>query len=150
MLWNCLEENACLYRPNAWREGEFEWLKTLLGPQLENCRKEFWGQKTLKKCNCQTVPTSPHVVWEGFKKNDPSPSKNKLQHIQLSDMTGTLNGTGFYGQIKLKTYCFLAANTQDGFGEYRDKKYPMYTMKYIAVFFILWVYISAGGPEHLV
>ncbi len=27
---------------------------------------EFWGQKTLKKC--QTAPTSPHVVWEGFKK----------------------------------------------------------------------------------
>ncbi len=30
---------------------------------------------------------------------------------------------------------FLAANTQDGFGEHRDKKYPMCTMKYSAVFF---------------
>ncbi len=29
---------------------------------------------------------------------------------------------------------FLAANTQDGFGEHRDKKYPMCTMKYSAVF----------------
>ncbi len=57
----------------------------------------FGGQKTLK--NCQTAPTSPHVVWEGFKKNDPSSSKNKLQHIQLSDTTGTSNGTGFYGQM---------------------------------------------------
>ncbi len=28
--------------------------------------------------------------------------KNNLQHIQLSDTTGTSNGTGFYGQIKLK------------------------------------------------
>ncbi len=45
---------------------------------------------------------------------------------------------------------FLASNTQDGFGEYRDKKYPMYTMKYTAVFFMLWAYISAGGPGHLV
>ncbi len=34
-------------------------------------------------------------VWEG-------PSKNKLQHIQLSDTTGTSNGTGFYGQLKQK------------------------------------------------
>ncbi len=34
---------------------------------------ESRGQKTLEK-NCQTVPTSPHVVWEGFKKNSPSSS----------------------------------------------------------------------------
>jgi hypothetical protein len=45
---------------------------------------------------------------------------------------------------------FLAANTQDGFGEHRDKKYPMCTMKYTAVFVMLWAYISAGGPGHLV
>ncbi len=32
---------------------------------------ESRGQKTLKK-NCQTAPTSPHVVWEGFKKKSPS------------------------------------------------------------------------------
>ncbi len=57
---------------------------------------ESRGQKTLKT-NCQTAPTSPHVVWEGFKKNYPSSSKNKLQHIQLSDTTGTSNGTGLYG-----------------------------------------------------
>ncbi len=41
-----------------------------------------------------------------FKKNSPSSSKNNspcsLQHIQLSDTTGTSNGTGFYGQMKLK------------------------------------------------
>ncbi len=36
------------------------------------------------------------------RKNPPSSSKNKLQHIQLSDTTGTSNGTGFYGQLKLK------------------------------------------------
>ncbi len=59
---------------------------------------ESWGQKTFK-INCQTAPISPHVVWEGFKKNSPSSSKNNLQHIQLSDTTGTSNRTGFYGQI---------------------------------------------------
>ncbi len=42
-----------------------------------------------------------HVIWEGFKKNYPCSSKNKLQHIQLSDTTGTSNRTGFYGQMKL-------------------------------------------------
>ncbi len=64
---------------------------------------------------CQTAPTS-HVVREGFKKYSPHSSKNNLQHIQLSDTTGTSNGTGFYGQIKLKNIFFLAVNTQDGFG----------------------------------
>ncbi len=36
------------------------------------------------------------------------------------------------------------------FVEHRDKKYPMCTMKYTAVFFMFWAYISAGGPGHLV
>ncbi len=76
------------------------------------------GSENLKK-NCQTSPTSLHV-WEGFKKNYPSSSKNKLQHIQLSDTTGTSHGTDFYDQMKLKI-SFLAANTRDGFGEHRDK-----------------------------
>ncbi len=76
--------------------------------------------------------------------------KNNLQHIQLSDTTGTSNGTGFYGQMNLKKNSFKAANTQDGFGEHRDKKYPMCTMKYTAEFLMLWAYISAGGPGHLV
>ncbi len=57
-----------------------------------------------------------------------------------TDTTGTSNGTGFYGQM-----CFLAANTQDGFGEHRDKKYPMWTMKHTTVFFMSWAYISCLG-----
>ncbi len=144
MLWNYLEK-----RPNARWEGEFECLKTLQGPQLENCRK-YSGSENLKE-NGQTAPTSPHVVWEGFKKNYPHSSKNifSLQHIELSDTTGTSNGTGFYGQMKQKKEN-LAANTQDGFGEHRDKKYPMCTMKYTAVFLMLTAYISARGPGHLI
>ncbi len=101
MLRNFLEEDVCLYRPNAQLEGEFEWIKTLQGPQLENCRKRSRGQKTVKQ-KSQTAPTSPNIVWEGSKKNYPSSSENKLQNIQLSDTTGTSNGTGFYGQIKQK------------------------------------------------
>ncbi len=65
---------------------------------------ESQGQKIFKK-NCQTVPTSP-CCSEGFKKNSPRSSKNKLQHIQLSDTTGASNGTGFYGQMKLKKIAF--------------------------------------------
>jgi len=42
---------------------------------------ESWGSESLY----QTTPTSPPIVWEGFKKNPPRSSKNKLQHIQLSD-----------------------------------------------------------------
>ncbi len=72
---------------------------------------ESRGQKTLK-INCQTAPTSPRVVQEGFKKNSPSSSKNKLQHIQLSDTTGTSNGTGFYGQMKLKKLLFSSKHSR--------------------------------------
>ncbi len=49
-----------------------------------------------------------------------------------------------------KKKSFFAANTQYGFGEHRDKKFLMCTMKYTAVFLMMWVYISAGGPGHLV
>ncbi len=72
---------------------------------------ESRGQKTLKR-NCQTAPTSPHVVREGFKKNSPQSSKNNLQHIQLSDTTGTSNGTGFYGQMKLKNELFSSKHSR--------------------------------------
>jgi len=44
---------------------------------------DSWGQKVYKKNKKknQTTPKSPHVVWEGFKKNLPRSSKNKLQQI---------------------------------------------------------------------
>ncbi len=64
---------------------------------------ESQGQKTLKQN--QTAPTSPHAVWKGFKKKKNQEkkmlsSKHNPQYIQLSDTTGTTNGTGFYGQIE--------------------------------------------------
>ncbi len=72
---------------------------------------ESWGQKTFAK-NCQSAPTSLHVVWEGFKKNDARSSKNNLQHIQLSDTTGTSNGTGFYDQMKQKNEVFSSKHSR--------------------------------------
>ncbi len=100
MLRDCLEENVCLYRPNVWREGEFERLKTprTTAGELQKI-VESQVQKTLRKI-VKLAPASPFVVWEGFKKKYLSSSKNKLQHIQLSHTTGTSNGTGFCGQIK--------------------------------------------------
>ncbi len=63
---------------------------------------ESRGQKTFKKIVKQHL----HVVREGFKKNYPCSSENKLQHIQLLDTTGTSNGTSFYSQIKKKKEAF--------------------------------------------
>ncbi len=71
---------------------------------------ESWGQKPKKIT--QTSPISPHVVREGFKKNCPHSSKNKLQQIQLSDTTGTSNGTGFYCHMKLKKELFGSKPTR--------------------------------------
>ncbi len=75
-----------LSKDHSWRIAEISWVL---------------GSETWKNIY-QTAPTSPHVVREGFKKNCPYSSKNKLQQIQLSDTTRTSNGTGFYGQMKLK------------------------------------------------
>ncbi len=136
MLWICLEEDVCLYHPNARWEGAFEWLDSSRTTAGELQKIVVSGLET----NNQTAPTSPRVVQMGFKKNDPHSFKNKLQHIQLSDTTGTSNETGFYGQIKQKKW-FLAANTQDGFGEHRDKKVPLvYNEIYCCIFYVVGLY----------
>ncbi len=71
-------------------------------------------QKKTKKIMSNSTYIIPHVVLEGFKKNSPHSSKNNLQHIQLSDMTGTSNGTGFYGQMKLKNELFSSKTLKMG------------------------------------
>ncbi len=108
------------------------------------------GQKTLKN-----LSNSTHMLFGRVsRKNLLAPAKKKtpaysvIRHdwnfkwdwLLWSDETK---------KMKTKKY-FLAAKTQDGFGEDRDKKYPTCTMKYTSVFLMLWAYISAGGPGHLV
>ncbi len=97
----------------------------------------------------QTAPTSPHVVLEGLKKNTPSSSKNNLQHIQLSDMTGNSNDTGFYSEMKqTKTKrAFWQQTHQMGLVQTWMK---MSTVKYTAGSLMLWACFSAGGPGRLV
>jgi len=58
----------------------------LQGSQLKNCRY-YLSLGVRKPFFSQTAPTSPQVVWEGFKQNPPHSSKNKLQYIQLSYTT---------------------------------------------------------------
>ncbi len=80
--------------------------------------------------------------WEGFKKNYPSSSKNIFScQTRLELQMGLASMVRWNNKMS-----FLAANTQDGFGEPRDKKYPMYTIKFTAVFLMMWDNISAGGP----
>ncbi len=85
-----------LSKDHSWRIAEISWV----------LRSESL-QKKIKQ-----APTSPHVVREGFKKNSPHSSKDKLQQIKLSDTTGTSNGTGFYGQMKLKKELFGSKPTR--------------------------------------
>jgi len=77
---------------------------------------ESWGSESLK-IN-QTTPTSPYVVYEGFKKNLSRSYKNKLQHIQLSDWNFKKDRILWSDKIKRG---FLSANP-DMFGANRGKK----------------------------
>ncbi len=61
---------------------------------------ESGGQKNLY------IFFKQHLHYHMLFGNYPSSSKNKLQHIQSSDTTGTSNGTGFYGQMKQKKLAF--------------------------------------------
>ncbi len=76
--------------------------------------------------------------------------QNKLQQIQLSDTTGTSNGTGFYCQMKLKKIAFWQQPHQMSLVQTGIKKYPMSTVKYTAGSLMLWACFSAEGPGHLV
>jgi len=53
-----------LFKDHRWRIAEISWV---LGSE-----SNFFFFLNYK-------PTSPHVVWEGFNKNPPRSSKNKLQ-----------------------------------------------------------------------
>ncbi len=71
---------------------------------------ESRGQKSFKTIVKQHL--HHHIFLGGFKKKYPCSSKNKLQHIQLSDTTGTSNGTGFYDQMKLKNELFSSKHSR--------------------------------------
>ncbi len=72
---------------------------------------ESWGQKPKKKYIKH--PLNHHMLFGRVsRKNCPHSSKNKLQQIQLSDTTGTSNGTGFYCQMKLKNELFISKPTR--------------------------------------
>ncbi len=150
MLRNCLEEDVCLYHPNSRWGGEFEWLKT---PRTtaEELQKivESPGQKILKKklSNSTYITT---CCLGGFQEKWSSLIQKQTPAYSVIRHDWNFKWDWLLWSDETKKISFLAANTQDGFGEHRDKKYPMCTMKYTAVFLMLWAYISAGGPGHLV
>jgi len=51
---------------------------------------------------------------------------------------------------KIESGCKKIANPADVFGANRDEEYPMPTVKYAAGSCMLWAYLFAGGPGHLV
>ncbi len=76
-----------LFKDHSWRIAEKGWVS---------------GSENLKKNSKQHLHHHMLFGRVSRKKNQEkkmlSP-KNNLQHIQLSDTTGTSNGTGFYGQM---------------------------------------------------
>ncbi len=78
-----------LFKDHSWRIVEKGWVS---------------GSENLKKfVSNNTYITTCCLGWlqeqnKNQEKKMLSP-KNNLQHIQLSDTTGTSNGTGFYGQM---------------------------------------------------
>ncbi len=63
---------------------------------------ESRGQKTFKKIVKQHL--HHHVLFGRVSRK--IIQAHPLQHIQLSDTTGTSNGTGFYGQMKQNKLAF--------------------------------------------
>ncbi len=61
-----------------------------------------------------------------------------------------LNAWLGYGQMKQKKIAFQQQTLKMGLVNTGIKKFPMCTIKYTAVYLMLWAYISAGGPGHLV
>ncbi len=125
MLRICLEEDVCLYRPNARWGGEFEWLKTLQGSQLRIAEYSWVSgvRRNIRK-NCPKQSLHHHMLFGRVsRKILLAPPKQTTPANSVVRHDCNFNGTGFYAQMKLKM-SFLAANTQDGFGATGIKKYP--------------------------
>ncbi len=75
--------------------------------ELQKIENRVSGSENLKKKNTYIT-----TCCSGHPKLVVHSSKNNLQHIQLSDTTGTSNGTGFYGQMKLKNELFSSKHSR--------------------------------------
>ncbi len=81
-----------------------------------------WGEKTIKKNSNNTYITT--CCLRGFQEKLTS-----LIQKQAPAYSVIRHDWNFEWHLLLyKKMSFLAANTQDGFGEHGDKKYPMCTM----------------------
>ncbi len=98
---------------------------------------ESQGQKTCTKLSNNTYITTlfGRASRKKIKKN--AFTKNLSTAYSLVRHNWNFKWDWLLWSNVTKKYSFLAANTQDGFGEHRDKKYPMCTMTFTAVFFML-------------
>ncbi len=146
MLWICLKEDVCLYRPNARWEEEFVLSKEHSWRIAENCLVS--GSENLKKklSNSTYITT---CCLGGFQEKWSSLMQKQTPAYSVVRQDWNFKWVWLLWSDETKKNSFLVANTQDGFGEHRDKKYLMCTIKYTAVLFMLWAYISDGGPGHL-
>ncbi len=118
-------------KDHSWRIAENTWVS---------------GSENLKK-NCQTAPTSPHVVWEDFKKNYPGSSKT---NSSIFSYQTRLELQMALWSEETKIISFLAANTQDGFGEHRDKSTPCVQWNYCFIFNVVGLADTFSEPSLII
>ncbi len=107
--------------------------------------------KWMKAESQKLVKQPPHhhmLFWRVSRKIIAHPKTNSNAYSVITRLELQMGLASMVRWNKKNT--FLTTNTQDGFGEHRDKKYPMCTMKYTAVYWMLWAYIFCWGPGHLV
>ncbi len=124
MLRNCLEEDVYLYHPNAQWEGEFEWLNTLQGPQLDNIRKQL--NLGVRK-PCQKLSNSPYTntcCSGGFQEKFSSLIQKQTPAYSIIRHDWNVKRHWLLWSDETIFFSFLAASTQGGFGEHREKITP--------------------------
>jgi len=100
---------------------------------MENCREV----RKPKKENDQTTSTSPHVVWEGFKKNPPRSSKTTVAY-SVARHDWIFKRDRILWSVKTKQKWLF------GIKPSRFEEYPMTTVKYTVGSYMLWC-----GPIYL-
>ncbi len=139
MLWICLEEDVCLLYI-VLMHGEKE---SLSGQRLFKDHSwriivESRGPKTLKK-----LSNSPYITTccsGGFQEKFSSLVQKQSPAYSVIRHDWNFKWDWLLWSDETKKMSFLAANTQDGFGEHGDKKYPMCTINILLIFDVVGLY----------
>ncbi len=130
----------CLYHPNAREKESLSGQRLFQGHSWRIAEKgESQGQKACTKLSNNIYITTCVGGLQG-KNQEKCFHQKTIYSIFSVRHNWNFNGNWLLRSNVTEKYRFLAANTQDGVGEHRDKKYPMCTMTFI-VFLMLWAYI---------